>query len=62
VTRTKALHKKSFAVSVQYQFGSKPVSENTVIDLTPCIDTALPQDSIVKKLREINKSINKKIS
>ena len=53
---------KSFKVSVQYQFGSKSVSENTIIDLTPYIDTALPQDPIVKKLKEIKDSINKKTS
>jgi hypothetical protein len=51
---------KSFTISVQYQFGSKSVSESTVIDLTPYIDTALPQDPIVKKLKDINESINKK--
>ena len=53
---------KSFTVSVQYQFGRKSVSECTLIDLKPYIETALPQDPIVKKLKEINESINKKTS
>ncbi len=49
-----------FTVTAQYEFSGKSVQEQTVIDLRPYFKSAIPQDPIVSKLKDIKKSIDKK--
>jgi len=49
-----------FTVTAQYEFSGKSVQEQTVIDLRPYLKSAIPQDPIVSKLKDIKKSIDEK--
>ena len=54
-----AVTPKTFSVYAEYQFSNKSIIEKTIVDLNPFIETALPQEPIVKQLKKISESIEK---
>ncbi len=49
-----------FTITAKYEFLGKEVHEQTVIDLRPYLNSAIPHDPIVSKLKDIKESIDKK--
>ena len=48
-----------FTVTAQYEFSGQTVSERTIIDLRPYLDSAIPHDPVVKKLDDIKQVLEK---
>lgn len=49
-----------FTITAKYDFWGKQVEEQTVIDLRPYLNSAIPHDPIVSRLKDIKESIDKK--
>jgi len=49
----------SFTVTAEYSYLDKTVKENNIIDLAPYLGSNIPQDPYVRKLKDIDKSIEK---
>jgi len=50
---------KTFTINTRYKYLEKEVEEKTIIDLRPYLNTALPPDPIVSKLKDISKNIER---
>ncbi len=48
-----------FTVTATYGFGAKRVEERHVIDLRPYLHADIPQDPVIRKLKDINDSLGK---
>jgi hypothetical protein len=51
----------NFIIVADYEYASKKVSERTIVDLRPFLDSAMPQDPIVQKIQQLTETIEKKI-
>jgi len=47
-----------FTVTAEYEYGNKKVCETTKVDLRPYLNSAIPHDPIVSKLKDIKQSID----
>ena len=50
----------TFAVTAEYEYLGKKVTEKTVIDLCPYLGAANPHDPLVRQLKDIKEAIEKK--
>ncbi len=50
---------KKFTITAEYSYDNKTVKEDTIIDLTPHYKSTLPPDAYIRKLKEIQQSIQK---
>jgi len=48
-----------FTITARYEYSGKKVEEKTVVDLRPYLNSAIPHDPIVEKLKDIKDSIDK---
>lgn len=49
-----------FTITVEYEYQRKKVTEKNVLDLRPYLGSALPHDPIVKQLKKLIETIEKK--
>jgi hypothetical protein len=48
-----------FTITATYEFSGKKISEQTIIDLRPYLNSAIPHDPVVSMLKGIKESIEK---
>lgn len=50
---------QSFTITAEYSFENKTVKENNIVDLKAYLGADIPQDPYIRKLKDINKAIEK---